>query len=157
MLTSSPRQRGSLSLVTIAFYSLLRTSRRGSTHSPLPPPCVWGEHVWTWHLRCPPRRLSVCLRRRAMQRWSTACRQSNNMRCPSSLPMHFRWGAGNALLHSLVQHGGGSHIGTYYRIAGPLIACLLMIDNHTPRKATTHIMNLSEQAGGGWRVGDTPP
>ncbi len=31
-------------------------------------------------------------------------------------------GAGGAALHSLAQHGGGSHLGTYYRIAGPLIA-----------------------------------
>ena len=27
--------------------------------------------------------------------------------------------AGGALLHSLVQHGGGSHLGTYCRIAAP--------------------------------------
>ena len=36
-------------------------------------------------------------------------------------------GARGASLHSLVQHGGGSHFGTYYRIVGPLIARLLIM------------------------------
>ena len=60
--------------------------------------------------------------------------------------------AGGASIHSLVQHGGGSHLGTYYRIAGPLIiARLLMMGGHAPRKAAAHLMNPSEQAdGGGW-------
>jgi len=36
-------------------------------------------------------------------------------------------GAGGASLHSLVQYGVGSHLGTYYCIAGPLIARLLLM------------------------------
>ncbi len=33
-------------------------------------------------------------------------------------------GAGGAALYSLVHHGGGNHLGTYYKIAGTLIARL---------------------------------
>jgi hypothetical protein len=62
-------------------------------------------------------------------------------------------GAGGASMHSLVQHGGGSHLGTYYRIAGPLIAHLLLMGGPTPRKAAAHLLNPSEQEhGGGWAM-----
>ena len=33
-------------------------------------------------------------------------------------------GAGGAALHPLVHHGGGIHLGTYYRVAGPSLPCL---------------------------------
>ncbi len=60
-------------------------------------------------------------------------------------------GAGGASLHSLMQHGRGSHLGTYYRIAGPLIARLLMMGEATPRRATAHLLSPREQADrGGW-------
>ena len=60
-------------------------------------------------------------------------------------------GAGGAKLHSLVRHGAGSHLGTYYRIAGPLIARLLLMGGPTPRKAAAHLLNPSDQVhGGGW-------
>jgi len=36
-------------------------------------------------------------------------------------------GMGGASLQSLLQHGGGSHLGTSYRIAGPIIARLLIM------------------------------
>ena len=42
-------------------------------------------------------------------------------------------GAGGASLHSLMQHGDGSHLGTHFRIAGPLNALLLMMGGPTPR------------------------
>jgi len=50
-------------------------------------------------------------------------------------------GAGGASLHSPVMHGGGSHLGTYYRIAGPLIARLLAMGGCTPRKVAVHLLN----------------
>ncbi len=60
-------------------------------------------------------------------------------------------GAGGASLHSRVQHGAGSHLGAYYRIAGPLIARLLLIGGMTPREAAAHLLNPLDQArGGGW-------
>ena len=50
-----------------------------------------------------------------------------------------------------MQHGRGSHLGTYYRIAGPLIARLLMMGEATPRRATAHLLSPLEQADrGGW-------
>ena len=61
-------------------------------------------------------------------------------------------GAGGASLHSLVQHGGGSHLFTYYRITSPLIAHLLVMGGPNPRKAAAHLRSPSEQADGGWRV-----
>ena len=48
-------------------------------------------------------------------------------------------GAGGAFLHSLVMHGGGSHLGTYYRIAAPLIARLLAMGGSTPREVAEHL------------------
>ena len=60
-------------------------------------------------------------------------------------------GAGGASLHSIVKHGGGSHLGTYYRIAGPFIARLLTMGGPTPRKTVAHLLNPTEQVhGGGW-------
>ena len=56
-----------------------------------------------------------------------------------ALPM----GAGGASLHYLQRHGIDSHLGTYYRIAGPLIARLLMMGGLTPRKAAEHLHNLA--------------
>jgi len=65
--------------------------------------------------------------------------------------MPFRWERGGASLHSLVMHGGGSHLGTYYRIVGPLIARLLAMGGCTPRKVAEHLLNPSAvQEGGGW-------
>jgi len=58
-------------------------------------------------------------------------------------------GAGGASLHSLVRHVGGSHLGTYYRIAGPLIARLLVMDGNTPRKAAAHLLNPAEHVHNG--------
>ncbi len=49
--------------------------------------------------------------------------------------------AGGAALHSLVQHGGGSHLGTYYRIAGPLIARLMLMGGTTPRKVAADLLS----------------
>ena len=54
-------------------------------------------------------------------------------------------------MHSLVKHGGGRHLGTYYRIAGPLIARLVMMGGTTPRKVAADLLSPSEQGyGGGW-------
>ncbi len=62
-------------------------------------------------------------------------------------------GAGGASLHSLVQHGDGSHLGTYYRIAGPLIARLLMMGGSTPRKAAANLLNPAVHTDrGGWAM-----
>ena len=59
-------------------------------------------------------------------------------------------GAGGASLHSLVQHGGGSHLGTHYRIAGPLIARLLMMrGGATPQRTSAILLNPMEQVGKG--------
>jgi len=59
--------------------------------------------------------------------------------------------AGGAGLHSLVQHGGASHLGTCYRIAGPLIARILLMGGTTPRKVAADLLSPSEQGnGGGW-------
>ena len=41
-------------------------------------------------------------------------------------------GAGGASLQSLEKHGNGSHLGPYYRIAGPLVARLFMMGGPTP-------------------------
>ena len=50
-----------------------------------------------------------------------------------------------------MQHGGGSHLGTYYRIAGPLVARLLMMGGATPRRAAAHLLSPLEEADrGGW-------
>ena len=60
-------------------------------------------------------------------------------------------GAGGASLYSLVQHGGGSHLNTYYRIADPLIARLLMMGGPTSRKIAAHLLIPVERVhGGGW-------
>ena len=60
-------------------------------------------------------------------------------------------GAGGAALHSLVHHGGGSHLGTYYEIAGPLIARLLLMGGLTPRKVSTDLVDPTRHAHrGGW-------
>ena len=60
-------------------------------------------------------------------------------------------GAGGASLHSLVMHDGGSHLATYYRITGPLIARLLAMGRCTPRNVAEHVLNPSTiQEGGGW-------
>jgi len=50
------------------------------------------------------------------------------------------------------KHSNGSHLGTYYRIAGgPLIARLLTMDGLTPRKATEHLLNpTAARACEGW-------
>jgi hypothetical protein len=50
-------------------------------------------------------------------------------------------GAGGASLHSSAQHGAKSHLGTYYHIAGPLIARLLLMGGPTPRKVGAHLLN----------------
>jgi len=56
-------------------------------------------------------------------------------------------------LHSLVTHGGGSHPGTYYRIAGPLIARLLVMGGSAPRIAAAHLLHPVEHAQrGGWAM-----
>ena len=66
-----------------------------------------------------------------------------------ALPME----AGGASLHSLVRHGGGSHIGTYYRAARPLIARLLAMGRSTPRKAAAHLLHPGEHVhSGGWAM-----
>ena len=60
-------------------------------------------------------------------------------------------GVDGASLPSLVMHGGGSNLGTYYRIDGPLIARLLAMGGCTPRKVAEHLLNPSTvQEGGGW-------
>ena len=60
-------------------------------------------------------------------------------------------GAGRASLHSMMHHEGGSHLGTYYRIDGPLIARVLMMGGATPRRAAAHLFSPLEQADrGGW-------
>ncbi len=60
-------------------------------------------------------------------------------------------GAGGAALHSLAQHGGGSHLGTYYRIAGPLIARLLLMGGSTPRRVAANLQEPPERGSvGGW-------
>ncbi len=54
----------------------------------------------------------------------------------------------SAVLPSLVV---GSHPGTYYRIASPLIARLLMMGGSTPRRAAAHLLSPLEQANWvGW-------
>jgi hypothetical protein len=62
-------------------------------------------------------------------------------------------GAGGAALHSLQRHGSGTHLGTYYRIAEPLIARLLMMGGLKPRKAAEQLINptaaLACNGGGG--------
>ena len=58
-------------------------------------------------------------------------------------------GSGGASLHSLVQHGGGSHLGTYYHIAGPLIARLLLMGGPTPRKEATNLLSPFGHVHGG--------
>ncbi len=50
-------------------------------------------------------------------------------------------GAGGASLHSLGRHGGGSHLGTYYRVARTLIARLLAMGGSIPRKAAAHLLH----------------
>ena len=56
-------------------------------------------------------------------------------------------------MHSLVRHGCGSHLGTYYRIAGPLIARLLMMGGNTPRKAAAHPLHPDEHVRNrGWAM-----
>ncbi len=58
-----------------------------------------------------------------------------------TLPSHaLSLGAGGASLHSMDKHGGGSHLGTYYRIVGPLFARLLMMGGPTPRRAIEHLL-----------------
>ena len=60
-------------------------------------------------------------------------------------------GAGGASLHSLQRHGSASHLGTYYRIAEPLIARLLMMGGLTPRKAAEQLLNPTPaHASEGW-------
>ena len=61
---------------------------------------------------------------------------------------------GSTLLHSLVQHAEGSHLGTYYRIVGPtLIARLLLMGGSTPRKvAAAVLLSLHEHRAGGGRA-----
>jgi hypothetical protein len=50
-----------------------------------------------------------------------------------------------------VPYGNGSHLGTYYRITGPLVARLLMIGGLTPRKATEQLVNpTTAHACEGW-------
>jgi hypothetical protein len=64
-------------------------------------------------------------------------------------------GAGGASLHSLVRHEGGSHLGTYYRVAGPLIARLLAMGGSTPRKVAAFLLHPAEHVhgeGGGWAM-----
>jgi hypothetical protein len=56
-------------------------------------------------------------------------------------------GAGGVSLHSLERQGRGSHLGTYYRIAGALIARLLVMDGPTPRKAVEHQINPTARVG----------
>ena len=48
-------------------------------------------------------------------------------------------------MHSLVRHEGGSHLGTFYRIAGPLIARLLVM----PRKVAAHLLHPDEHVRNG--------
>ena len=56
-----------------------------------------------------------------------------------------------ASLHSMTQHGGGSHLGPYYRIAGPLIARIVMMGGAAPPRAAVHLLSPLEQADrGGW-------
>ena len=60
-------------------------------------------------------------------------------------------GAGGSTLHSLIQHAEESNLGTYYRIAGPLIARLLLMGGSAPRKVAADLLSPPEQrAGGGW-------
>ena len=62
-------------------------------------------------------------------------------------------GARGASLHSLNRHGGGSHLGTYYRIVGPLIARLLVMGGNIPRKAAAHLLHPAEHVrNGGWAM-----
>ena len=49
-------------------------------------------------------------------------------------------------MHSVERHGSGNHLGTHYRITGPVIARLRMMGGPTPRKATKHLLN-SASAG----------
>jgi len=58
-------------------------------------------------------------------------------------------GAGGASLHSIVHHGGGSHLGTYYRNVGPLIARQMMMGGAMPRGAAANLLSPMEQAGWG--------
>jgi len=68
---------------------------------------------------------------------------------PHALPI----GAGGAALLSLVQHAEGIHLGTYYRIAGPLIARLLLMGGSTPRKVAADLLSPAEKGiGGGWAL-----
>ncbi len=51
----------------------------------------------------------------------------------------------------MVHHAEGIHIGTYYRIAGPLIARLLLMGESTPRKVAADLLSPAEKGiGGGW-------
>jgi hypothetical protein len=60
-------------------------------------------------------------------------------------------GAGGAALHSLVHHGGCNHLGTYYRVAGPLFAKLLLMGGPTPRKVAIELLDpLGQGPEGGW-------
>ena len=60
-------------------------------------------------------------------------------------------GVGGSSLHFLERHGRDSHLGTYYRIAGPLIARLLVMGGLIPRKTAELLLSpTSAKACEGW-------
>ena len=66
--------------------------------------------------------------------------------------MPYRWGREARLYTPSERHGSGTHLGTYYRIAGPVIARILMMEGITPRKAAEQLLNpaaaLAGEGGG---------
>lgn len=46
-----------------------------------------------------------------------------------------------ASLHSLERHGSGSHLETYYMVAGPLITRLPWMGGVTPRKLAEQLLH----------------